>query len=348
MSSNGGARHPLLELTLARVREFVREPEAVFWVIIFPIVLAAALGIAFRSKGDDPVYAGVVPGQGSEAIVSALKQARGIEVRPVERERADRALRDGEVQVVVLPGDPPAYRFDPTQPESRLARAVVDDALQRAAGRADRFTAGQQRLEVVGARYIDWLIPGLLGMNIMGTGMWGIGFSIVWARSKRILKRLAATPMSRADYLLAQLLARLLFLGIEVTALLVFARLAFGVPVRGSIVLLAAVALLGGLAFGGLALLVASRPRTIEAVSGWMNFAMLPMWVLSGVFFSSAHFPAPMQPFIHALPLTALNDAFRAVMLDGAGPLAIANELAILGAWTAGTFAIALSVFRWK
>ncbi len=347
MSSNG-ARHPLLELTLARVREFVREPEAVFWVIIFPIVLAFALGIAFRTKGEDPVYAGVVAGPRSETTIAALKQAPGIAVRPVDADRADLALRDGEVQVVVLPGSPPTYRFDPTRPESRLARAVVDDALQRAAGRADRFTAGEQRLQVVGARYIDWLIPGLLGMNIMGTGMWGIGFSIVSARSKRILKRLAATPMSRAHYLLAQLLARLVFLGIEVSALLIFARLAFGVPVRGSLLVLASVALLGGLSFGGLSLLIASRPRTIEAVSGWMNFAMLPMWILSGVFFSSANFPAPMQPFIHALPLTALNDALRAVMLDGAGPTAIVHEVGILAAWTVGTFAVALSVFRWK
>jgi ABC-type multidrug transport system permease subunit len=338
----------LLELTLARVREFLREPEAVFWVVVFPIVLALALGIAFRSKGEAPVYAGVVPGEGSDAVTRALRAAPGVTVRTVARGRVDLALRDGEVQVIVLPGAPPTYRFDATQPESRLARVVVDDALQRAAGRADRFTPGEQRVELIGARYIDWLIPGLLGMNIMGTGMWGIGFSLVTARTKRLLKRLAATPMRRTHYLLAQMLARLVFLVVEVGTLVVFARVAFGVPVRGSIGTLAGVALLGALAFGGLGLLVASRARTLEAVSGWMNFSMLPMWVLSGVFFSSAHFPAFAQPFIHALPLTALNDALRAVMLDGVSVAGLGAEVAVLGAWTLVCFVVALRIFRWK
>ncbi len=348
MSRPVGVHHPLVELTLARLREFVREPEAVFWVIVFPIVLALALGIAFRSKGETPVYCGVVPGEGSGAVLAALHGARGIDVRTIARDRADLALRDGEVQVVVLPGPPPTYRFDATQPESRLARVLVDAALQRAAGRADRFLAGEQRIEVVGARYIDWLVPGLLGMNIMGTGMWGIGFAIVMARSKRVLKRLAATPMRRSQFLLAQLLARLVFLIVEVGALVLFARVAFGVPVRGSLAALGGVALLGALAFGGLGLLVASRARTIEVVSGWMNFTMLPMWVLSGVFFSSAHFPAFAQPFIHALPLTALNDALRGVMLDGAPMTALGREVAVLAAWTAVCFSVALRAFRWK
>jgi ABC-2 type transport system permease protein len=348
MSDRGQAYHPLIELTLARLREFVREPEAVFWVIVFPIVMAFALGIAFRTKGDEVVFAGVVQGPGSEEMMAVLQAAPGMQVRSVPPERGDVPLRDGEVQVLVIPGEPPTYRYDPTRPESRLARLAVDSALQRAAGRADRFTAGEQKLQVVGARYIDWLIPGLLGMNIMGTGLWGIGYGIVWARTKKLLKRLAATPMSRAQYLVAQILARLVFLVVEVAALLIFARLVFSVPVRGSLVTLSAVALLGAFAFGGIGLLVASRARTIEAVSGWMNFVMLPMWVLSGVFFSSAHFPDATQPFIHALPLTALIDAFRAVMLDGASIAAIGHELLVLAAWTGACFTIALRVFRWR
>lgn len=348
MSRRERPYHPLIELTIARLLEFVREPEAVFWVIVFPLVLALALGIAFRTKGDEPVYVGVIEAAGSAEVTAVLTKAPGIQARLVARDRADLALRDGEVQVIVLPGTPPTYRFDPTRPESKLARLAVDAALQRAAGRADRFTAGEETIETVGARYIDWLIPGLLGMNIMGTGMWSIGFSVVWARTRRVLKRLAATPMSRRDYLLAQMLARLVFLGLEVGALLGFAALAFSVPIRGSLWTLTGVVLLGALAFGGLGLLVASRARTIEAASGWMNFSMLPMWVVSGVFFSSAHFPARMQPFIHALPLTALNDALRAVMLDGATPREVGAEAAILGAWAVVSFSISLRIFRWK
>jgi ABC-2 type transport system permease protein len=348
MTDHRIASHPLVQLTLMRLREFGREPEAVFWVVIFPIVLAAALGIAFRTQGDEPVHVGVVAGPGSGAVVSALHAARGIAVTPIAPALADRALRDGQVEVVVLPGAPPTYRFDPTRPESRLARLAVDAALQRAAGRADRFTAGEQKLEVVGARYIDFLVPGLLGMNIMGTGMWGIGFSIVYARTRKLLKRLAATPMARSHYLLAQMIARLVFLAVEVAALVGFARLVFGVPVRGSVFVLALVSLVGAAAFAGLGLLVASRARTIEAVSGLMNFAMLPMWVLSGVFFSSAHFPAATQPVIHALPLTALNDALRAVMLDGASLSGVTLELLILAAWAVVPFALALRLFRWR
>lgn len=339
--------HPLVELTRVRILEFAREPEAVFWVIVFPLLLAFALGIAFRSKADEAVRAGVVAGPGSAAVELALRESPGVAVRSLAAGVADLALRDGDVHVVVLPGTPPVYRFDPARPESRLARLAVDAALQRAAGRADRFEAGEQRLEVIGARYIDWLVPGLLGMNVMGTGMWGIGFSIVWARTKKLLKRLAATPMSRAHYLTAQLLARLVFLVVEVGALLGFAWLAFGVPVRGSMLSLTVVTLLGAVAFGGLGLLVASRVRTIEAVSGWMNVVMVPMWVVSGVFFSSSNFPAATLPFIRALPLTALNDALRAVMLDGASLVAVAPEMAILGAWTAVSFVLALRVFRW-
>jgi ABC-2 type transport system permease protein len=340
--------HPIVELTLARLREFVREPEAVFWTVVFPLVLALALGIAFRSKGDAPVFAGVIDGEGSVQVAAALARSPEITARVLSDEQAVRALRDGEVEVVVVPGDPPTYRFDPTRPESQRARLVVDGALQRAAGREDRFAAREQPLKVAGGRYIDWLVPGLLGMNIMGTGMWSIGFAVVWARSRKVLKRLAATPMRRRDYLLAQMLARLVFLVGEVGALLAFAVFAFSVPIRGSILTVAIVALLGAVAFGGLGLLVASRARTIEAVSGWMNFSMLPMWVVSGVFFSSSHFPAPMQPFIHALPLTALNDAFRAVMLDGASIAGIAGEVGVLAAWSVACFAIALKVFRWK
>jgi ABC-type multidrug transport system permease subunit len=339
---------PLVELTLMRLREFVREPEAVFWVIIFPLVLAAALGVAFRHTGDEPVRVGIVQGPGSEATQAALAAAPGLAVEPVAPAAVDRALRDGRIHVVVTAGTPPTYRFDPTRPESRLARLVADEALQRAAGRADRFAGRDAPLDVIGARYIDWLVPGLVGMNIMGTSMWGIGFSIVWARTRKLLKRLAATPMSRVDYLLAQLLARLVFLVAEVGLLVVFAWAVFDVPVRGSVAALSLASLLAALAFGGLGLLVASRATTIEAASGWMNFVMLPMWVVSGVFFSSAHFPAVVQPFIHALPLTAVNDALRAIMLDGASMAAVSGELAILAGWGLGSFFLALRFFRWQ
>lgn len=341
-------RPPIVELTLVRLREFVREPEAVFWVFVFPILMTCALGLAFRSRAEPPAVVGVAQGDAGNAIAATLVRAGGIEVKRLAADDLDRALARSAVQLVVMPGPPVTYRFDPTRAESRLARRIVDDAVQRAGGRVDPVAAREEPVEVVGSRYVDWLVPGLLGMNIMSTGLWGIGFSVVTARTRKLLKRLVASPMRRRDYLLGHLFGRLVFLVIEVAALVGFSRLVFGVPMRGSWLMLAATCLIGGLSFGGLGLLVASRARTVEAVSGLLNLVMLPMWLLSGVFFASSNFPEAMQPLIRLLPLTALNDGLRAVMLEGAGLRGLAGEWAVLAAWGAITFPAALWLFRWR
>jgi ABC-type multidrug transport system permease subunit len=356
MSSARATSHPLIELTLARFREFVREPEALFWVFAFPVIMTCALGVAFRSRGAEPVIVGVVNGPGGDGIQAALEQAGGFTVRRVEPAEIDRAVREGRAPVVVVPGAPradgiaapPAYRYDEARAESQAARLTVDAALQRAAGRRDAFAAVQQPVQAIGSRYIDWLVPGLLGMNVMGTGLWGIAFAVAQARMRKLLKRLVATPMSRAHYLMSHVLNRLMFLTLEAGILIVFAWIAFDVQVHGSIAALVFLCVLGALSFGGLALLICSRVRTIEAVSGLMNVVMLPMWVLSGVFFASSNFPDVMQPFIKALPLTALNDALRAVINEGAPLASQWREIAILSGWGATSFVIALRLFRWQ
>jgi ABC-type multidrug transport system permease subunit len=347
-SSRGGAWPPLVELTRARIYEFVREPEAIFWAFVFPIAMVIALGIAFPSTGESPVVVGVERTADGERIRETLGHVQGIVVRDVAPDRVTQALRDGQVHVVVAPGNPPTYRFDPTRAESRLARLVVDEALKRAAGRRDPWEAREDRVEIAGSRYVDWLIPGLLGMDIMSSGLWGIGFSIVQARVRKLLKRMVASPMRKRDYLLAQLFARLVFLAGEVTVLVAFGILAFGMPVRGSFAAITVLSLVGALSFGGLGLLLASRVRTFEAISGLINLLMLPMSVLSGVFFSSANFPAIMQPAIHALPLTALNDSLRAVMLEGTPLSGVAGELAIMAVWGIVPFALAIRMFKWS
>jgi ABC-type multidrug transport system permease subunit len=347
-SSRGGAWPPLVELTRARIYEFVREPEAIFWAFVFPIAMVIALGIAFPSTGESPVVVGVERTADGERIRETLGHVRGIVVRDIAPDRVTQALRDGQVHVIVAPGNPPTYRFDPTRAESRLARLVVDEALKRAAGRRDPWEAREDRVEIAGSRYVDWLIPGLLGMDIMSSGLWGIGFSIVQARVRKLLKRMVASPMRKRDYLLAQLFARLVFLAGEVTVLVAFGILAFGMPVRGSFAAITVLSLVGALSFGGLGLLLASRVRTFEAISGLINLLMLPMSVLSGVFFSSANFPAIMQPAIHALPLTALNDSLRAVMLEGTPLSGVAGELAIMAVWGIVPFALAIRMFKWS
>ncbi len=344
----GGARHPLIELTLARLREFTREPEVLFWAFVFPILMSVALAIAFPSSGGKPVIVAVESGAGNAAIRRALSAAPGITIRDVPPGGENRALREGEVQLLIVPTDPPAYRYDAARDESRVARLLVDDALKRAAGRTDPFTAREEPVQIAGSRYVDWLIPGIVGMSIMGTSLWGIGFSIVQTRMRKVLKRLIASPMRKREYLLAQMAGRLVFLAPEAGLPLLFGALALGMPIRGSIAAIAIVSLVGALAFGGLGLLVASRVRTFEAASGLLNLVMVPMWILSGVFFSSSNFPQAVQPVIQALPLTALINALRAVVLEGAAIPGVARELAVLAAWGAAGFAIALRIFRWR
>jgi ABC-type multidrug transport system permease subunit len=344
----GGAHHPLVELTLARLREFVREPEAIFWAFIFPIIMSVALAVAFPGQENRPVIVGISDEPAAPEVRAALDGAAGIVVRNIPAADEARAIRDGEVHVIVVPGTPPTYRFDSERAESRVARLVVDDALKRAAGRADPWVAAEEPVVVAGSRYVDWLLPGIIGMNIMSTGMWAIGFAIVQARLRKLLKRLAASPMRKSHYLLSQMIARLAFLAPEVAVPLVFGALVLGVPVRGSVVSIAGVAVLGGVTFTAMGLLAASRLRTIEAISGVLNITMLPMWVLCGVFFSSSNFPAALQPLIQALPLTALNDALRAVILEGATLSGVSSELVRLTVWAIVPFAIALQLFRWR
>lgn len=339
---------PVVQLTLARFREQLRQPEVLFWVFGFPLLLAVALGLAFRNRPADVIRVAVEEGRGAGALTAALQDGGGLAVETLSPAEASERLRTGAVAVVVVPGEPVTYRFDPTRQESRFARLAVDDALQRALGRRDVQATEDEVVTERGARYIDFLIPGLLGLNLMSTGMWGLGYAVVDARRRKLMKRLMASPMRRGQYLLSFIAARLVLLAPETVLLLGFGALAFGVPVRGSLAVLGLVVLLGAMCFAGLGLLTASRARTVEAVSGLMNLVMLPMWVLSGVFFSTANFPPAMQPFIRALPLTALNDALRAVMLQGASLTAVAAPLGVCAAWGAVSFGVALRIFRWR
>jgi ABC-type multidrug transport system permease subunit len=344
--------HPLIELTTMRVREFLREKEAVFWVFVFPVLMTFALGIAFRNTAPDKTFV-AIEGDAQSANVSelanVLTHSTDITASVLSPDEATRALRSGKVSIVVKPSAGSySLRFDPTRPESRTAKLIVDDVLQRAKGRTDVVTVGEVKVTETGARYVDFLVPGLIGMNLMGSGLWGLGFTIVIARSRKLLKRFAATPMRRSHYLLSFMLSRLIFLLLEVAAVVVFAWLVFGFTVRGSWLSVSLIVLLGGFTFSGIGLLVAARPTTIEGVSGLMNFIMLPMWLLSGTFFSSERFPQVFQPFIKALPLTAINTLLRSVMNEGASLWSNWTNVAILLFWLLISFVVALKIFRWQ
>jgi len=335
----------LFQLTSIRFRLLLREPEAIFWIFIFPILLAGGLGIAFRNRPPDVLPVAATQPQ----LTQALAADKGLRATTMDEQTGVRALATGTILVLAIP-EPGgvAYRYDDTNPDARAARLLVDRALQAAAGQRDAMHAENQLIHETGSRYIDFVIPGLLGMNLMGSAIWGLGFSIVEARQKKLLKRLVASPMPRWQYLTSFLLSRLVMLIVEVAAFLGFARLAFGVPFRGSLWQLGILCVLTSLSFSALGLLISSRARTMEAASGLMNLVMLPMWIFSGVFFSSSRFPAIIQPFVRILPLTAANDAFRANMLQGVGLDHLGMPVAILLAWLIVPFAVALKIFRWR
>ena len=338
--------HPLVQLTLVRIREFAREPEAVFWAIFFPILLTTGLGIAFRSQPQPILQIATT----TPKLAASLRSEPGLAVDLLSPDDADRALRFGKVALlaVPLPDGGVTYRYDATNPEGRTARLLADAAIQRSAGRSDPVPASDTLTREPGSRYVDFLVPGLVGLGIMSNAVWGIGFSIVDARRRKLTKRLIATPMSKVHYLGSYLVWRLLIIWFEVGLPIGFGALVFGVPVRGRLIELAVLVVFASMSFSTLGLLIATRARTIEAVSNLMNLLQVPMWILSGVFFSSQRFPEMVQPLIKALPLTALIDALRALMLQGASLAQLAPQLATLGAWLVVCFGLSLKLFRWR
>jgi ABC-2 type transport system permease protein len=343
-----GYRH----LLMARMLELKREPEVVFWVFVFPLLLASGLGIAFRNKPADATRIAVESGEDAHRVVSLLQSSAdhtAIHADVVDLARARDGLRLGKYDLIVeAPHEGHIiYDFDPARPESVLSRDEVDRALQSALGRKDLVIAHSIASSEPGSRYIDFLIPGLLGMNLMNSGMWGIGFALVDMRQRKLLKRFVGTPMRRGDFLLALLSSRLVLMIIEIGLLLTLGVLVFHMKVLGSVFAILLLGAAGAMTFGGLGLLTASRAQKIESVSGLMNLVMMPMWIFSGVFFSYERFPAVVQPLIKALPLTALNDALRASILEGTPLIHQWPRLLVMFLWGSVSFFLALRWFRW-
>lgn len=336
----------LYQLTVTRFRLFLREPEALFWVFIFPVLLAAGLGIAFRNRPPDVLDVGAT----SAGLAQSLNSDKGLRATVIDQAIGTHTLATGQIVLLAIAQQDGSvvYKYDDTNPDARSARLLADRAIQKGAGQQEVLHARNDLVHETGSRYIDFVVPGLLGMNLMGSAIWGLGFSIVEARQKKLLKRFVASPMPRWQYLASFLLSRLALLVIEVVAFLGFARLVFGVPFRGSLAELAILCILISLSFSALGLLIASRAKTMEAASGLMNLVMLPMWILSGVFFSATRFPAIIQPAVRALPLTAAIDALRANMLQGTHLPQLLLPVATLLVWLVVPFAVSLRIFRWR
>jgi ABC-type multidrug transport system permease subunit len=316
-----------------------------FWIFIFPILLAVGLGIAFRNRPADVLAVGAT----SPQLTQALNGDKGLSAAMMDEAEGTHDLTTGRILLLAIQDvGGVAYKYDDTNPDARLARLLADRAIQKAAGQKEALRSSNDLVHEAGARYIDFVVPGLLGMNLMGSAIWGLGFSIVEARQKKLLKRFVASPMPRWEYLASYILSRLVLLVIEVIAFLGFSKLVFGVPFRGSLWELGLLCVLTSLSLSSLGLLIASRAKTIEAVSGLMNLAMLPMWILSGIFFSATRFPKLIQPIVQALPLTAAIDALRGNMLQGMSLSQLGAPMAVLAAWLVVPFVISLRIFRWR
>src|ERR1022692_2771541 len=349
-----GYRH----LLWARILELKREPEVVFWVFVFPLLLAGGLGIAFRNKPADVASVVIIRNQGAQKIVDMLQSSSerdsagknsAIRATVMGGDAALKAFHFGQYDLAIEANSDGSYTYyyDPARPESVLSRAEIDAALQSTAGRKDAVVTSSRSSSEPGSRYIDFLIPGLLGMNLMNSGMWGVGFAVVEMRQRKLLRRFVATPMRRSDFLLALMSSRLVLMVIEVGLLLGFGVLVFHMRVQGSILSVILLGSLGAVAFGGVGLLTACRAQKIATVSGLLNLVMMPMWIFSGVFFSYQRFPAITHPFIKALPLTALNDALRATIIEGASLSSQSGRLLVLAIWGGVSFILALRWFRW-
>lgn len=342
---NSFSQSSLFQLTIIRVRLFFREPEAVFWIFAFPILLAVGLSIAFRNRPAE-----VLPVAGTTTqITQALNADKSLNAITLDVAGGRNALATGQILLLAIqqPGSI-KFLYDDTNPDARTARLIADRAIQKAGGQREAVETRYELNHEAGSRYIDFVVPGLLGMNLMSAAIWSLGFWIVEARQKKLLKRLIASPMPRWQYLASFVFWRLLLLPIEVGVFLGFAHFAFGVPARGSFWQLALLCVLASLTFSAMGLLIASRAKTMQAASGLMNLTMLPMWILSGVFFSASRFPKIVQPFIHALPLTAAIDALRANMLQGIPLMYLLAPLSVLLAWLLVTFSLSLGIFRWR
>lgn len=346
--------HPVFAITITRLKEFVRRPEAVFWVYFFPVLMIIVLGLAFQNQTAETFNVNVINNSWATYVTQPLADHPQITTHLVDDKESSQRLRSGKSVMAITATQNDGgqrqfqYRFDTKRPGAVAAKKLVDDILQAASGRVDVFAAEEIQFDEPGGTYVDFLVPGLLGIGLMGGGMWGVGYAIVDMRIRRLLKRYMATPMRRSHFLLSMLLSRLVFMVPQIALTLLVAYWMFDVRVYGNVSAVAILVLLGAFEFAAVGLMVGSRAQTVETASGLMNFVMLPMYTLCGAFFSYERFPEVFHPFIRWLPLTPIIDSLRSVMMDGESLVDQWPEIAVMSVWCVTPFAIAMLIFRWR
>lgn len=330
--------------------EFWRSPQAVFWTYGFPLMMAVVLGFAFQAGEPEPVSVGVVDSPESRAFLAPLDGEPLLDVEWLSARDADRALGRGRVALTVRWGDEgEVLRSDPTRPEAMLARLLVERCLGEAASGEARGVRPVHEVEDrPGSRYIDFLIPGLIGLNLLGAGMWGVGFNLVQMRVGNLLRRIFVTPMRRSEFLAGYLLGRSVLVIPEAFAIMAFGVFLWGVPFRGSLLAALVLIVVGGWVFTAIGCLLACRARTTETIGGLMNAVQLPMWILGGTFFANEGLEGPMRWAAESMPLTHVNRALRDVMLEPGTLVDVWAPVAALAVTGVLCFTLAMRWFRWQ
>lgn len=368
----------LWQLIIALAHELTREPGVLFWGILFPILMALGLGLAFTRK-QEPVrkVAVIMPDNPHDEAGSELYNFLELECIKNEPDKnqdfnwlyeydegklgktrflfyqynwdtALKNLKRGSISLILTSNDgATVYHFDPLNSDAELTYRKLSTVIGREPGRQAYNNEEIRPLTIKGTRYIDFLIPGLMTMGVMMSTMWGISYGIIEKRSKKLLRRLIATPMRRSHFLVAQVTVRLLMNFIEAAVLILFALLVFGMEIQGSVYALLVLFLAGNMAFAGLAVLVSSNTSNTEVGNGLINAVVTPMMVLSGIFFSYQNFPDWSIGLIKILPLTILTDGMRNIFNEGAGFNEVTLPIFVLVAMGVMFFGIGLKIFKW-
>jgi len=366
-------RKPIIQLILIQFREFYREPGILFWAIVFPVLMAWGLGIAFTHKAEqkrdiafienhtqpDTLFRGIITNYAKKDssskehflryVIRSGNKKTGFTVYrfiPSTWEKSAKLLKQGSILIIIEEKEGKLfYHYDPFNNDAQLTYMQLSSFISK--GKPLEPAAEIKPLTQKGTRYIDFLVPGLIALNLMMSTMWGISYSLIEKRSKKLLRRMVATPMKKSSFMLSQLIARLVLNILEAFIVFIFAYFYFGITIQGNFIALIILYFAGMLCFTGISILVSSRTANTYVGNGLINAVVMPMMVLSGIFFSYHNFPDVVIPYIQALPLTILGDGIRSIFIEGAGFGEIFSPTIILSLIGILTFGVGLKIYKW-
>lgn len=344
----------IYRLTIARNKEFYRDKGSITWAILFPVLLMTGITFAFRNEDQELFKIGVLGDSVYLQSQSVMNQSWITVVHYNDDDagthKAFERIRHHELDLLLKADDQQLLYW--INPQSSRGAAIEQLLLAKNPSPDEsnivKQTIVKQTIDGRAIRYVDWVIPGVLGMNIMFGALFGIGYVIVRYRKMEVLKRIQATPVNAVEYLSAQVISRLMVMMIISSVIFAACNWSLDFVVEGSYSLLFFIALLGGFAMTSLGLVMASRTDSEELAGGLLNFATFPMMLLSEVWFSLDGSPAWMQTLSQAMPLTHMVSAARKVMLEGATLADIGLHLSILGCMSITCLILAAFLFRWS